>query len=96
MRQIDSSVISGEGKLVLLTSRDLTGESRLMAADFRDMQALIYTPTGNWIGVNVNGVRLGKSSLEMIDGIWYMDEEVNNEHQSVRLSPELLSFEVIK
>jgi hypothetical protein len=98
MRQIDSSMMNEEGKLVLLTSRDIADDSKFMAADFRDMQAFIYNPTGSWIGADMQGIKLGKGPLNLINGIWYtdLDEELNRKHQHVRLSAELISFEMIR
>lgn len=87
-------MIRNDGSLVLLTSRDLAEDSLLLAADFRDMQALIHTPTGKWVGMNQHGVRLGSGPLEMIDGIWYVKESSDPEYQNTRLSG-FLSFEVI-
>jgi len=80
-----------------LTSRDLSEDSILLAADFQDMQALIHTPTGNWVGMNQHGVTLGIGPLEMVDGIWYLKDalEFNAKYQNTGLAG-FLSFEVIR
>lgn len=98
MRPIDSSLIPEDGSLVLLTSRDIADDSRLMAADFRDMVALVYKPTGSYLGVNATGVHLGRMPLEMVNGIWLMkeDDDLRKSHQNIQLRPELLALEMIR
>ena len=98
MRRIDSSLIPGDGSLVLLTARDLADDSVLMMADFRDMQAVVYAPTGSYLGIGATGVRLGARPLEMVGGLWLMkeDEGLRRAHENVRLSPDLLSLEMIR
>lgn len=98
MRPLDSSLIPGDGGLVLLTARDLADDSVLMAADFRDMDALVYRPTGSYVGIGATGVRLGKRPIEMTNGVWTMreDEGLRKAHSDVRLSAALLSLEIIR
>jgi hypothetical protein len=69
-----------------------------MAADFRDMQAIRFNPTGSWIGVGVHGFKIGTSQLEMINGIWYTtdDEVLNEKYKNIQLSSDMLSFEMIE
>lgn len=97
MRQIEPWMVRDD-KLILLTSRDLTDGSIMMAADFSDMQAIRFNPTGSWVGIGVHGVKIGTSQLEMIDGIWYTtdDEALNEKHKNTRLSSDILSFEMIE
>ena len=97
VRQIDLPMLQENGSLILLTSRDIAEDSPLYVADFRDIQALVYVPTGNWLGTDGSGIRLGKGPLEMIDGVWYMEEDLvmKEKHHNIQLSPELLSFGVI-
>jgi len=97
MRQIEWDMVRDD-KLILLTSHDLTDDSIFMAADFRDMQAIRFNPTGSWIGVGVHGFKIGTSQLEMINGIWYTtdDEVLNEKYKNIRLSSDMLSFETLE
>lgn len=97
MRQIELDMML-EDKLILLTSHNLIDSSILMAADFRDMQAVRFNLTGSWVGMGVHGVRIGTDQLEMINGIWYTtdDEELNETYKNTRLSSDVLSFDMLK
>jgi hypothetical protein len=98
MRPIDSALIPVDGSLVVLTSKDIATNSRLFIADFRDMLALVYKPTGSYLGAGHTGIRLGKRPLEMKNGLWLMQEDVElrKTHSDVQVSPDMLALEMIK
>ena len=98
MQKLDPSIIPSDGRLVILTVRDIGEDSQVMAADFRDTLALVYKPTGSYIGAGMFGIRLGKRPIEMVNGIWIMPEnsDLLRVHTNVRLSPDMLSLEMIK
>ena len=85
--------------LVLVTVPELAENVVMMITDFRDLKTLVYKPTGQYIGINFDGLlRLGTGPLEMINGIWYTreDPEQLDKHKHVRLFPDLLTLELIK
>jgi hypothetical protein len=97
MKRIDWDIVPEEG-LVLMTALELADSAPMFMADFRDSFALIYTKTGNYIGMSRDhGLQLGKSP-RMINGIWFLDEdkEIGAKHIDVQLLPDVLALERIK
>ena len=87
-----------KGQLILLTLKTLAPREPLLAADFRDMQAPIFTKTGNFIGFSIDRVlKFGKKPARLINGIWFVDEETNipKEYEDIIMDPVLLSMELI-
>lgn len=97
MRPFDWGLVPDAG-LVLLTVAEVSDESLVCVADFRDTHALAYVPTNAFMGQSrTRGMRLGKLPLQMRDGIWFMEEdlEVPDEHSEVRLRSELVRLRPI-
>jgi len=99
MRDFDWKYVPQTG-LVLLTVPEISKDVQVQIADFRDTHALAYAPSGGFIGYSHKGselgvpgsMRLGKTPLHLVDGIWFMfeDEKGQQAHQHVLLKLELL------
>lgn len=89
-----------EGQLVLMTVQDLGNpKSKMSIADFKDVQALFLPKVSRWVGMSpTRGLRFGTGPLRMVDGIWYCSEDVDAQrgNEDLVLSPEILSFEMIR
>lgn len=84
--------------MILLTATDIGPEERMYAADFRDMTAVMHTPSRSFIGLTRSrGMRLGKHP-RLVDGSWVLEEDVEAQmaYPNKRLTPEALSLEIIK
>jgi hypothetical protein len=81
--------------MALLTAPEISDNANLYLADFRDQTALVYQPTGHFLGITKSmQIKFAKRPFRMIGGVWFCDEDKNlqNEHNNVRLSSKLLSF----
>jgi hypothetical protein len=99
VRPIDWKLVPDGGIMVLLTMRDIVDQADLMIADFKDTHALVFTMTGNFVGLTKDrGARLGKKPIRMINGIWYAfeDLEAQKKYKNVDLTANLLSFKPIR
>jgi hypothetical protein len=99
MRQIDWKLVPEHGRMVLLTIQDLVDEVPLMIADFRDTHALFHPKSGRFLGLTRNrGMRMGKSPIQMIDGIWYIneDDEIAEKFKDLEVKSEDLILKVIE
>jgi hypothetical protein len=97
MRQVEEDLIPLEG-LAVLTCQRIDFRAPLFIADFRDQQILIFTPTGNPIGISIDrGMRLGRRPLQMRNGIWVMEEEekIPEQYQDKELRAEDVAFSTI-
>ena len=99
MRPIDWNLISEDKGLALITVPVLPGTGEVYLADFRDNKALAYKKTGNFLGLSkTRGVRLGNYPLRMIDGIWYLieDLEIAKTILDLQISHESLCLKLIR
>jgi hypothetical protein len=97
MRKLDWDIVPEEG-LVLMTAPEIAYSAPMLMADFRDSFALVYTKTGNYIGMSRDrGLQLGKSP-RMVNGIWFLDEDkiTGEKHVNVQLLPDVLALERIR
>jgi len=77
--------------LAVVTVRDLSPDVKLFIADFMDMHAL--SCRGHVLGVDGSGaVRFGMRPLSMVDGVWYMREDVRSQRGSEDLNAPLGDF----
>ena len=86
-----------DGMLAVVTVRDLSPDGKLFVADFLDMQALACR--GHLLGVDGSGdVRFGMRPLSMVDGVWFMREDVRSQRGNENLRAALtdLSMESIE
>jgi len=98
MKEIRWDIVPNDGSLVLLTAVNLVMDEQLFIADFRDREALVYNPTGSFVGLTrTRGIRLGKKPLRLVNGIWLLDEdlEITKIHKNLFLMPDLVSLEMI-
>lgn len=98
MRQIDWGVVPSDNMMVLLTVPDLMDGVSFQVADFKDSHAVAYTKTGNFLGLNRSGgIRLGKPPIEMIDGIWYLQEDLKAQqaHPDLEISAADIALRLI-
>ena len=99
MRPIEWNVVAERGRMVLATMRDVVEGEPLMMADFQDTHALFHEASGRWLGITrTRGVRLGKPSARMKDGIWYVEEDVKlgETVKNLRIVPKDLVLRVIR
>lgn len=78
-----------------MTAPDIDGKGPMYVADFRDMNVLIYRPTGHFIGLSMrHGLCLCKGPLKLVDGVWVAspDEDAIRRHPEVGLTADLLDF----
>jgi len=95
VRPVDTSVIP-DGLLAVLTARDVSPDSRPHMADFKDIHALSHG--GHLLGMSASGeIRYGMRPLSMIDGVWYMREDLRSQEGKKDVHPALdeLSLEVV-
>jgi hypothetical protein len=88
-----------EGKLVLMTVETIVKDATMAVADFRDVQALVFTKTGNYLGMSpTRGLRFGKSPASMQNGVWLVTEDMQAEQgwEDIQPATEDLSLEIIK
>ncbi len=76
---------------------DDTGQAIPMHADFRDTSALVYVPTGNFIGISRQGTFLLGQNPEMIHGLWYLTPHAKaiSSNPNITLSKDNVDFRVI-
>ena len=99
MREIDWDIVPNNGTLVLLTMQDIMNQARLYVTDFRDTHTLVFSKTGNFVGLTKDrGVRLGKRPLRMVNGIWYAVEDFDAQkvYKNMELCPEHLILGIIR
>jgi hypothetical protein len=85
-----------EGSLVVLTVKDITGDSKVQMADFKDIHALYWK--SHVLGMDRSGqVRFGRKPLWMTDGVWYMapDTTILDSHRDHLIPTDQLSLEII-
>lgn len=98
MKKFSEIQYSGN-RLVLLTAPDISSIGPMFGADFRDMHALKYNPTGSFLGFSRHfGIRLGLKTPILVDGLWLLDEDHHlcGLHKDVQISPNLLSLGLIE
>lgn len=96
MREVDWDVVPETGKLPLCTVRDLQARATIYLADFRDIEVLIWKPTGSFIGLSRSrGMRFCSGPIEMMDGVWFGQENLRlQKHQrDVHVQVEFLEFQ---
>lgn len=94
MKEFELRLLPKTGCAVM-TAPDIDGTGPMYLADFRDVQVLVYRPTGHFIGFSaIRGIRLCKGPLKMVEGIWTAreDEDAARSHVDVRLGQDLLDF----
>ena len=65
--------------MFVLTSEFISVKSAIEIADFRDIKALCYTPTGQYIGCSSDGImRIGKGQPTLKDGFWCIEVDENS------------------
>jgi len=99
MRPINWELIPEDAGLVLITTPVIPGDGSVFIADFKDTKALVYKKTGNFLGLSkTRGVRLGGYPLRMVDGVWYIEEdlEANKNIQDLQISHETLCLQLIR
>jgi hypothetical protein len=99
MQLIDWGLVSDNGVMVLLTIPDLLDDVPLYMADFKDDYALIFKKTGSYLGLTLTrGVRLGKGPARMVNGIWYIDEDLylQKVYANIDLDSELVDLKLIR
>jgi len=82
-----------------VTIPDLLDDISLQMADFKDDYALVFKKTGSYLGLTLSrGVRLGKGPARMVNGIWYIDEDLylQKVYSDIELEPELVDLRLIK
>ena len=80
--------------MFVLTSEFISVKSAIGVADFRDIKALCYPPTGQYIGCSSDGImRIGAGSPILRDGIWYI--EVDEKSLVENVDPLTLDFKVL-
>ncbi len=83
--------------MALLTVPDFIGTGEMYLADFRDTTALAYKKTKHFLGLTrTRGVRLGGHPLRMIDGVWYITEDVSLRLEDLQISHEALCLQPIR
>lgn len=91
--------MSDDKGLALLTTDDLDGPGEIYLADFKDIRALMFLETRHFLGLSkARGVRLGGHPLRLIDGVWYITEdiEVSKQITDLKVSIDLIGLELIK
>jgi len=99
VREINWGIVPDNGTIVLLTMQDVMEQTPLYIADFRDTHTLVFSKTGNFVGLTKSrGVRLGKRPLRMVDGIWYAHEDLDAQkvYKNMELRPEHLILGIIR
>jgi hypothetical protein len=97
VRPIDWNLVSDDRGLALLTVPILSATGPMYLADFKDLRALAFKKTRNFIGLSRNrGVRLGGYPLNMVDGIWYVTEDLEAKVQDLQISHEMLCLQLIR
>ena len=99
MKSIDWKLVPEKGNMVALTVPEITEDGDLYMADFKDVRILVFKKTGSYLGITkTRGIRLGKKqSLHMISGIWYVEEDLENQakYENFTLSPDSISLQII-
>lgn len=73
MRPLTSDIFERDPGLVVSTVRSVADGKSVMAADFRDQEAIFHIK-GGWLCVDVRGeFRLGRGPLRMVEGVWMAD-----------------------
>ena len=99
MRSVNWNIISDDIGLALITVPDFSWTGDVFLADFNDTKALAYKKTKHFLGLSKHrGVRLGGHPLRMVDGVWYITEdlEISETIQDVQISCETLSLQLIR
>lgn len=99
MRDFDWKYVPETG-LVLLTVSEIAQDIGVSIADFRDSYGLSFKKNGGFIGWSRKGggaMLLGRLPLRLVNGIWYMDEDIEaQEHYSnVQLELSMLELKLI-
>ena len=80
-----------------MTVPRLGPEGDLYFADFKDTQALGFKKTQHFIGLSKNrGLRLGGHPLRMVDGVWYITEDLSAGVENLQISHEALCLRLIR
>lgn len=98
LEDVDWSAL-GEGFLVMLTISEVSPGRKMQAADFKDMEALMFSRTRSWIGIHPErGARLGKGPVKMVDGVWHCHEDLEAQkgYEDAKAGPEDVSLEPIR
>lgn len=84
MRDIDWNKVPEEPWTVLLTSEEISENSKIYIADFRDTHALFHGKSQKFVGLNKNGhMKLGVMPISLIDGIWYLKEDQDSKFSDI-------------
>lgn len=76
MKKIDWDRVPKRPAMVLLTAEEVSLESDMGVADFRDTHALYHEKSGRFVGLCEDGVmRLGSVPPELVNGVWYLLED---------------------
>lgn len=78
--------------MVLLTAEEVNIDSEIGMADFRDTHALYHEKSGRFAGLCEDGsIRLGSSPLELVNGIWYLSEDI----EAQKANPDLPAVSLV-
>jgi hypothetical protein len=97
VRPFSWDFIRDDQGLSLLTVPRITAAGTMYLADFKDMQALAYKETKHFIGVSkTRGLRLGGHPLRLVDGLWYITEDLEVAIRDLQISHEALCLQPIR
>lgn len=84
------------GRLTIMTIQDVADNEQMCIADYKDTCCLVYKPNKLIIGFSkYEGLKFGKRTPFMVNGIWVTDEEQSASSKEVKLNSKDLELEPI-
>lgn len=88
LRRLSPDHYPREGMLLLMTVEEVFPDAPMLVADFRDTHALYYSGLDGWVGMGKSGLAMGTGSPELVDGVWYVEDDVRKNGAARDHSPD--------